>query len=109
MIANKVYSCAEMREERIFTGDYRFIDKEGEYFATLIMRVEASSGMLRLFFRLVNGEKIITPVYWCTTNPFCSEIDFQARNRYTGIAATNEKGGISILKTQEDKQYDGSV
>ena len=29
MIANKVYSCAEMREERIYTGDYRFIDKEG--------------------------------------------------------------------------------
>lgn len=38
MIANKVYSCAEMREERIYTGDYRFIDKEGEYIATLIMR-----------------------------------------------------------------------
>ena len=35
MIANKVYSCAEMREERIYTGDYRFIDKEGEYIATL--------------------------------------------------------------------------
>lgn len=64
MIANKVYSCAEMREERIYTGDYRFIDKEGEYIATLIMRAEAGSGMLRLFFRLVNGNKIINPVFW---------------------------------------------
>ena len=27
-----------MCEERIYTGDYRFIDKEGEYIATLIMR-----------------------------------------------------------------------
>ena len=62
--ANKVYSCAEMCEERIYTGDYRFIDKEGEYIATLIMRAEAGSGMLRLFFRLVNGNKIITPVFW---------------------------------------------
>ena len=40
------------------------IDKEGEYIATLIMRAEAGSGMLRLFFRLVNGNKIITPVFW---------------------------------------------
>ena len=64
MIANKVYTCAEMREERIYTGDYEFIREAGEYIATLIMRAEAGSGMLRLFFRLVNGEKIITPVFW---------------------------------------------
>lgn len=64
MIANKVYTRAEMREERIYTGDYEFIKEAGEYIATLTMRAEASSGMLRLFFRLVNGQKIITPVFW---------------------------------------------
>ena len=64
MIANKVYTCAEMREERIYKGDYEFIKEVGEYIATLTMRAEASSGMLRLFFRLVNGQKIITPVFW---------------------------------------------
>lgn len=64
MIANKVYTREEMREERIHTVDYRFIDKAGEYTATLIMRAEASSGMLRLFFRLNDGRKIITPVFW---------------------------------------------
>lgn len=50
MIANKVYTREEMREERIHTADYCFIDKAGEYTATLIMKAEASSGMLRLFF-----------------------------------------------------------
>lgn len=59
MIANKVYTREEMREERIHTADYRFIDKAGEYTAALIMRAEASSGMLRLFFRLSDGRKII--------------------------------------------------
>ncbi len=52
MIANKVYTRDEMREEHIITSDYKFIDKEGEYFAKLIMRAEASKNMLRLFFQL---------------------------------------------------------
>lgn len=33
MIANKVYTRDEMREEHIITTDYHFIDKEGEYFS----------------------------------------------------------------------------
>ena len=61
MIANKVYTREEMREERIHTADYCFIDKAGEYTA---MKAEASSGMLRLFFQLSDGRKIITPVFW---------------------------------------------
>ena len=40
MIANKVYTREEMREERIHTADYRFIDKAGEYTATLVLRSE---------------------------------------------------------------------
>ena len=47
MIANKVYTRDEMREEHIITSDYRFIDKEGEYFAKLIMRAEASKNMMQ--------------------------------------------------------------
>ena len=49
MIQNKVYTREEMREEHIITSDYKFIDKEGEYFAKLIMRAEASRNMMRLF------------------------------------------------------------
>ena len=40
MIANKVYTREEMREERIHTADYCFIAKAGEYTATLIMKAE---------------------------------------------------------------------
>lgn len=63
MIQNKVYTREEMREEHIITSDYKFIDEEGEYFATLIMRAEASRNMMRLFLRLSDGRKIITPVF----------------------------------------------
>ena len=38
MIANKVYTRDEMREEHIITSDYRFIDKEGEHFVKLITK-----------------------------------------------------------------------
>ena len=52
MIANKVYTRDEMREEHIITTDYHFIDKEGEYFAKLIIIAKANKNMLRLFFQL---------------------------------------------------------
>lgn len=45
MIQNKVYTREEMREEHIITSDYKFIDKEGKYFAKLLLRAETSSGM----------------------------------------------------------------
>ena len=64
MTKDKIYTREEMREKRIHTSEYRFMDRAGEYTATLEMRAEASSGMLRLFFRLESGEKIITPVFW---------------------------------------------
>ncbi len=64
MPENKVYSREEMREQRIYTGDYECIKETGEYITILTMRAEAGSGMLRLFFRLTDGRKIITPVFW---------------------------------------------
>ena len=42
MTANKIYTREEMREQRIFTGDYAFIDEAGEYLAILEMRAEES-------------------------------------------------------------------
>lgn len=64
MANNKVYSRAEMQEAGIVTNDYAFMDKPGEYIGTLEMKAEARGGMLRLFLRLVDGRKIITPVFW---------------------------------------------
>ena len=89
-----------MREERIITSDYRFIDKEGEYFAKLILRAEASSGMLRLFFRLSDGRKIITPVFWWQSYLGFYEIDNGTNLRL--IYEKNNKGvslkSVEILK-----------
>ena len=67
MIANKVYTCAEMREERIYTGDYRFLDKEGEYIATLIMRAEASSGIR--YFKGSVAELVNVQVFYRSVKP----------------------------------------
>lgn len=100
MIQNKVYTRAEMREERIITSDYRFIDKEGEYLAKLILRAEASSGMLRLFFRLSNARKIITPVFWWQSYLGFYEIDNGTNLKL--IYEKNNKGvslkSVEILK-----------
>lgn len=91
MIANKVYTRDEMREEHIITTDYRFIDKEGEYFAKLIMRAEASKKMLRLLFQLSDGRKIITPVFW-----WQSYLGFYEIDNGTNLRLIYEKNGKGI-------------
>ena len=91
MIANKVYTRDEMREEHIITSDYRFIDKEGEYFAKLIMRAEASKNMMRLFFQLSDGRKIITPVFW-----WQSYLGFYEIDNGTNLRLIYEKNGKGI-------------
>ena len=97
MIQNKVYTREEMREEHIITSDYKFIDKEGEYFAKLIMRAE------RLFLRLSDGRKIITPVFWWLSYLGFYEIDNGTNLRL--IYEKNHKGiflkKVEILKEAE--------
>ena len=87
----KVYTRDEMREEHIITSDYRFIDKEGEYFAKLIMRAEASKNMMRLFFQLSDGRKIITPVFW-----WQSYLGFYEIDNGTNLRLIYEKNGKGI-------------
>ena len=60
----KVFSLIEMREMMIDTSDYQMMEEVGEFTGTLEMKAEARGGMLRLFLRLVDGRKIITPVFW---------------------------------------------
>ena len=91
MIANKVYTRDEMREEHIITTDYHFIDKEGEYFAKLIMRAEASKNMMRLFFQLSDGRKIITPVFW-----WQSYLGFYEIDNGTNLRLIYERNGKGI-------------
>lgn len=63
-IENKVLTRTEMREQAINTADFVFMDEAGFFLGRLVLRAEASRGMLRLFFILEDGRKIITPVFW---------------------------------------------
>ena len=63
-IENKIYSIEEMKELAIFTADYRFMDTPCTVVGTLVLKAQARGNMLRLFFRLEDGSKIITVVYW---------------------------------------------
>ncbi len=60
---NRVYTTNELVEAGIFTDDFEFMDKPGEYNAVLLMRGSSYCKMLRLFFQLEDGRKIITPVF----------------------------------------------
>ena len=61
---NRVYSRAELREKEIDTGDYLLMTEAGETEGTLVLKADARKGMLRLFFVLSDGRKILTPVFW---------------------------------------------
>lgn len=64
MESTKVYSRTEMREMMMDTSEYFFMDESGDFVGTLEMKAEARAGMLRLFLRLSDNRKIITPVFW---------------------------------------------
>lgn len=61
---NRIYSRAEMRRLEIFTDEYALMRDEGEVTGTLVLKAEARNGMVRLFFALSDGRKVITPVFW---------------------------------------------
>ena len=61
---NRIYSRAEMRRLDIFTDEYALMRDEGEVTGTLVLKADARNGMVRLFFALSDGKKVITPVFW---------------------------------------------
>ena len=63
MIADKTYTTDEMVDAGIYTTDFVPMDKPGEYIGQLLLRGSSRRGMLRLFFLLEDGRKIITPVF----------------------------------------------
>ena len=64
MDSTKVFSQTEMRDMMIDTSDYSFMDEVGEFTGTLELKAAARNGMLRVFLRLSDNRKIITPVFW---------------------------------------------
>ncbi len=60
----RIYSRAELRQREIDTNDFAFMDEVGEVEGTLCLKAAARDRMLRLFFVLSDGRKILTPVFW---------------------------------------------
>ena len=60
---DKIYTTAELVEAGIYTTDFDFMDKPGEYIGTLLFKGSSYRGLLRLFFLLEDGRKILTPVF----------------------------------------------
>lgn len=62
-IADCIYTTDELVEAGIYTTDFDFMDKPGEYIGTLLIKGSSYRGLLRLFFLLEDGRQIITPVF----------------------------------------------
>ena len=60
---DKIYTTEELIEAGIYTTDFEFMDKPGEYVGTLMIKGSSRRGFLRIFFLLEDGRKIITPVF----------------------------------------------
>ena len=108
---NKIYSRAEMRELGIDTSDYVFIDKAGDVKGTLLLKADARNKMIRLFFHLDDGRKIITPVFWWQIEKKVGNIDVGSRvllhykQNGTGGIHLEAAEIIEAAKTIEDDDF----
>ena len=99
MIENKIYTSLELQQCSIFTQDYCFMDEPCEVTGTLILKAEARSNkMLRVFFHLEDGRKIITPVFWWQRYLHFPDIDIGTRLRLS--YTTNQKDGVFLAKAE---------
>ena len=60
---DKIYTTDELVEAGIYTTDFDFMDKPGEYVGTLMIKGSSYRGFLIMFFLLEDGRQIITPVF----------------------------------------------
>ena len=99
---NRIYSRAELREREIDTGDYAIMTEAGEVKGTLILKAEARNRMLRLFFVLSDGRKILTPVFWWQRSAGFYDLEVGAcyrlsyvpgKDGYTKLGSATLEGG----------------
>lgn len=103
--ANKVLTRTEMRERAIDTSEFVFMEEAGFFFGELVLKAEARSGMLRLFFVLEDGRKIITPVFWWQQYLGFYEMDNNVRLRLQ--YERNSQGGIYLKKAEIAEAEEG--
>lgn len=100
---NRIYSRAELREREIDTGDYAIMTEPGDVEATLILKAEARNRMVRLFFVLSDGRKILTPVFWWQRSKGFFDLEVGARYRLSYVPGKDgyAKLGSATLKGGE--------
>ena len=76
---NRIYSRAEMREQEIDTSDYAIMTEAEEVEGTLVLKADARNRMVRLFFVLSDGRKILTPVFWWQRSKGFFDLEVGAR------------------------------
>lgn len=96
--SNKVLTRTEMRERAVDTSDFVFMDEAGFFFGELVLKAEARGSMLRLFFILEDGRKIITPVFWWQQYLGFYEMDNNVRLKLQ--YERNSQGGIYLKKAE---------
>ena len=82
---NRIYSRAELREREIDTGDYAIMTEAEEVEGTLVLKADARNRMLRLFFVLSDGRKILTPVFWWQRSAGFYDLEVGARYRLSYV------------------------
>ena len=100
---NRIYSRAELREREIDTGDYAIMTEPGDVEATLILKAEARNRMVRLFFVLSDGRKILTPVFWWQRSKGFFDLEVGARYRLSYVPGKDgyAKLGSATLEAEE--------
>ena len=84
MFDNRIYTARELMEQQIYTNDYQFMDKPCTVVGILVLKADSRKpGILRVFFQLDDGRKIITPVFWWQQYLGFFEIEIGKRLRLT--------------------------
>ena len=100
MPENRIYTSREMREEQIYTHDFQFMDEPCTVTGTLVLKAESHKpGVLRVFFQLDDGRKIISPVFWWQRylGLYEMEIDTQLMLNYE----PGNHGGVYLVAVEE--------
>ena len=82
---NRIYSRAELREREIDTGDYTIMTEAEVVEGTLLLKADARNRMVRLFFVLSDGRKILTPVFWWQRSKGFFDLEVGARYRLSYV------------------------
>ena len=85
-----------MREQEIDTSDYAIMPEAAEVEGTLVLKADARNRMLRLFFVLSDGRKILTPVFWWQRSAGVYDLTVGQRYRLTYVPG---KDGYAKLGT----------